>query len=460
MAFNGLSQFLGSDAKDFVPLDKDTKSGYPGRPLYIDSTLANKFAGIDNKDMKLIFYKLKQLKATAGDISSYSSTNDSMEHMTVIGKIRVNYKMSQNLLGGAVFITDIDLSSFTDGAPGLYDVRFKGNRWNVSEKEASSIDSHFAAINGLGKDLEQVGSEIIPPMLEGAYKDKKWGGDLKHEGYSLFYNPPSLYTKGMRFITPKQKAASQEHTAKYLRDVLVDTTKPVQWIVHGDGTKLLEQALDMVSGKDLSNHTMLLLSPMSRVSNLLPKMANCKIALHDDVTKVHADDWRSKKVQLGSGSSLAKAIKNYPGYADGNSIVAMRQAEIHRRNIKNDNFAMAGSVLSSLGVGAGVIAATATAPGAIATLSAGAFVMPSMSVAGVAAAAGTASSFVLGAFSKLRKAEQIRNSAATNLKNPSLNPHMNPFKSSDDLSVDIELHSGGKMKSFWDVIASKYLRRA
>ena len=46
-----------------------------------------------------------------------------------------------------------------------------------------------------------------------------------------------------------------------------------------------------------------------------------------------------------------------------------------------------------------------------------------------------AASFALGAVAKLRKAERIRNSAATNLKNPNLNPHMNPFKLSDEMSL-------------------------
>jgi len=68
-----------------------------------------------------------------------------------------------------------------------------------------------------------------------------------------------------------------------------------------------------VNGQDLSNHIMLLLSPMSKISTLLPKMANCKINAHDSISKVQVDDWRSKRVQLNSGSNVAAAIKNYPG---------------------------------------------------------------------------------------------------------------------------------------------------
>jgi len=72
----------------------------------------------------------------------------------------------------------------------------------------------------------------IPPMLDGAYKDKKWQGNLENEGYSLFYNPPSLYTKGMRFRTSKQKVTSQAYAAERLKEVMIkaqNNQKPVQW---------------------------------------------------------------------------------------------------------------------------------------------------------------------------------------------------------------------------------------
>ncbi len=445
MALFGFSRLLGKNADNFIPLDSST-NGACGRPIYIDQDLSRKFSGIEQSHITMILQKLKQLGATAAGISSHSSVSDAHEHMAIIGSVRVNYKMFQNTneqgKKAGVYITDVDTGSFADGEPGLRSVKYTKGVWELKDNSSSIIETQYAAINGMCRDAQQAATEILPDMLKEAYKDKKWEGNLQSDGYNMFYNPPSLYTKGIRFKTPKQKKTSLNATADLLKDTFIQAqtnSKKVHWVVHSDGARLFGKALTKMAGKDLSNHTVLFCAPMEDVSDLIPKMKQCNINLHDDVMKIADDDWRSRRMQMGSGPKIRDALKDYPGLNNANT-----QAKLLARSARKDLLSITGDAMSAgaIGVGIGALCVTGfvTAP-----LTGG------LSLSGVIAGG-------LGAVAKVKKAEALRNAAATNIKSPGLNPHMHPFKSTEQMNVHMEEHSGGFVKTFTDVLKAKFSR--
>lgn len=81
-ARSGFSKVLGNEASQFILFDRDT-DGRSGRRLYINGALASKFTGMSPTAADTVFAKIKQLKATAGGIGSYSNLNNAMEHMTL-----------------------------------------------------------------------------------------------------------------------------------------------------------------------------------------------------------------------------------------------------------------------------------------------------------------------------------------------------------------------------------------
>ncbi len=435
MALLGFSKLLGKDSQKFLPLDKQT-NGACGRPIYIDGSLDRKFRGLKLSQMTNIIEKLKTLGASAGGASSYSCVNDASAHMTVIGKTRVTYKIFQSTNDSAkkagVYITDLDVDSYKGGSPGLYSVSENRGRWELNEKRPQSIRGHFAAINGLCRDPEHAASEILPDMLDQAFnKNRKWEGDLKSEGFDMFFNPPSLYHKGLMWTTPKQKTYGKLYAAKLLKDELISSqrkNRKVQWVIHSDGAKLLDAALKMTGGADLSNHTMLFCSPTEDISNILPNMKRNKIGLHDDVMKIQDDDWKSKTAQMTSGGAIKKELSKFPGFED--------KAELFRdsahKSLKGyvDQFKGA----AAMGAGVGTLLLAPAVPG-------------------VAAVGGA----LWGAYDTWNKAKSIRNKAATNLNTSSLNPHMQPFKSTDEMNLMAKKHSGSTLKTFVDVLKEKLI---
>ncbi len=433
MALLGFSKLLGKDSKSFIALDRQT-NGACGRAVYIDEGLSNKFFGLKLSQILNIIQKLKSLGAMAGGVTSFSSVNDAAAHMTVIGKTRVTYKVFQNTNDptkkAGVYITDIDVESYAEGAPGLYSVHYDRGDWLLDDERPEKIKGHFAAINGLCDEPEHAASRILPDMLDNAFnKNKKWEGDLKSEGYSMFFSPPSLYTKNMIWKTPKQKKHSQSSAAELLKNVLVESqnnNKKVQWVIHGDGSKLLDSALKLAGGTNLSNHTMLFCSPTEKVSKILPSMKRNKINLHDDVMKIQDDDWKSKSAQMFSGRAMQKELSKFPGFEDKAAIL---KGEAFK-NLRGVVGEVKGAGAMGWGIGAAILAPAAP---------------------GVLAIGGA----IWGAYDMWKKAQSIRNSAATNTTNASLNPHMQPFKSTDEMNLLAKKHSGSTLKTFVDVLKEK-----
>jgi hypothetical protein len=427
----GFSKILGAPSDQFILLDRDT-DGRAGRPIFINGALASKFDSFGSvSDMTYTFERLKQLRALAGGMNSYSNVNDAMEHMRIVGRAKVTYKLIQNTnepgKKPGVYITDVDLASFSDGEAGVYKVNRVGDVWKSETKRQKTITSRFAAINGLCNGIRQAATEIMPPLLAHAYRDKKWQGNLNSEGFDLFYNPPSLHDNGKQWKTPAQKRVTKEVTAKRLADALVDSQRrkqPVQWVIHGNGTKVMKEALERLSGADLSGHTVLFMAPTLAVADILPLARHCKMQLHDSVMQIHDDDDVSKAAQFGSGAKLERELKAF-GLEDKGALL--------RGRIRKDTLeAVAGlGGAGSLGLGVGTFLTT------------GAF--------SAGAALGAAPFLIY-------QAQSIRNRLATPLTNPAYNPHLNPHMSVEELNLAAKKASGSLAKTFVDVVKARIKR--
>lgn len=425
----GFSKLLGRDASQFILLDRDT-DGRVGRPVYILEHLSSKFNGIPKDKLDLALHRLKQLRATAGDISAHSNLRNAKEHRSLVGTAMVSYKIFQNT-GSAehqpgVYITEITFAEYERGDPGLYKVTNQREEWEV-DKRVDQITTVFAAINGPCRDLSQAATKIMPEMLGKAYSNKKWSGDLKSDGFTLFYNPPCLYEGMKLWQTPKQKCTNHAYTATALAKALLEASgrrQVVQWAVHGDGAHVLLGALKKLQGKDLSNHTVMFLSPTKEVSAILPLMREAKMGLHDDVMKIQDSDWRSKQSQMWHFHSLKKQLSQMPGFED--------QAHLQSTQRFKD-----------LRTWTGMVAGAATSGFGLAAFS------PAIPTVGAIAGA------ALGAFAMWEKAQSIRNIAANSINNPGLNPHMQPFKTNDQMNLHARKHSGNALKTFADVIKGK-----
>ncbi len=433
-ALAGFSKILGGPASDFVLFDKDT-DGRTGRPIFINGKLVDKFNNLGNEESMLyVFHRIKQLKAKAASISSYSNANDAMEYMNLVGKAKITYKLlaftgdPQRKPG--VYITDVDLANFSDGEAGVYRVQKQGFSWKLIDKRQRSVTSGLAAINGLCDDMQQAGTRIIPPMIESAYRDSKT--ELNAKGYDLFYNPPSLYDNNKEWKTPTQKKVTREVTAARLAHAMKDATarkQPVQWVVHGEGAKVLQQALQRAKGADLSGHTLMFMAPMETVADILPLARQSKMTLHNDVMKIHPHDGASKMAQMGSGRRLESELKQY-GMGD--------QGELLKTQLRQDGIT---SLKALKGAGS-------------AGFTAGAFLMsptvPAMTVVGAIGAGFTIATAV-------DTAQAVRNrvAGARKITNPALNPHLTPHKSVNQLNQAAKKASGSLVKTFVDVVKAK-----
>jgi hypothetical protein len=426
------SRILGKDANRFIPLDNDTE-GRIGRAIFIDSALIPIFKTLPNDKRDHVLRQLKQLRATAGGMGACSNVNNAHEHKTIIGSAGVRYKIFQNTgtqeYKPGVYITDIEVARYKDVEAGLYRVNpgSTESEWFVGAGKLGQIKTNLAAINGMGRDLDQVATLVLPELIKSGYSDKK--AILNQQGYTLFYNPPSLYDSSGTWRTPRQKRFTGIHAARELDAALLISAhnkQSVNWLVHSDGAKILHNALKNLKEKiDLSAHTVLFAAPTADVSRILPLLRDTKMQLHTDVMKVQDNDWKSKQAQMLHFGRLKSELDKM-----GMEDQAHLQSQQRFRDLRNYG---------------GMLSGAASAGFAMASF---APALPTVAAIGGAA---------LGVFALWDKAQNLRNIAANNLNNPALNPHMQPFKTTDQMNLHAAKHSGGALKTFVDVLKGKVL---
>ena len=441
----GFSKLLGTDKNSFILLS-DKTDGRAGRYVYINADLSEIFLNIVSKDKHNLFLnRMEQLCSTAGGMQSYSNLKSAFEHFSTILGLQIGYKIipmtgSKGHKPG-VYITSMKASQLNGQQPGFYDVKQHGNDWRVSKRPKDYISSSYAAINGLTSNLKMSANEIMPPMLEKAYADRKWGHEsVNVAGYSLMYNPPVLYHEDKEWKTPAHKTQGQDFTANILSEAMIKTQqsgKKVKWVVHGDGAKVFHKAIQRLQGKDLSNHTFLFAAPSEDMTKILPLMRLSKMKLHDDVMVYQDDDWTHSKNR--TSKKVGQEVSKFGGEFSAKGSKMQDKAGKSRYDLN------VGKRLGAANFGYGAAATAATAIGAG---------IPALTAAAVTAGVFIAAKTAVSIPGMIYNSQSLRNIAMDKVVNPDLNPHLNPYANREDMNALFKQHSGGKFKTFATIIKS------
>ncbi|KEQ18226.1 hypothetical protein [Endozoicomonas numazuensis] len=419
--------------------DKDT-NGACGRKVYVASHLAGKFAELVSNDSKgqQIIHGIKQLKSTAGGISSMSAADDASVHMSAIGSVQITYFIQQAMRYGdlsGVMITDISSGDFGDDkVPGAYHIKYskKSERWTTDhiQDPEPSISTKKVAINGVCPRFEDTAIRVMPEMVEKAY------GDAKDTGYTLMYHPEKSCKQGRLWITPDQKKTNFNVASLTLAKLLKDAqqrNKETQWVIHGSGCQLFKSALSSLKGHSLDKVEVLFAAPTkASLEELLPMIRHAGISLHKDIVKVNGDDWTSVSNRL-LRKGFQKELQEFgEEYSEKLAVI--------REQVAQDRVTFNGFVTSafknSFAIAGGFAAGQAVNPS-----------IGGLTGSGVAGA-------VLAYPAMKQKAKKVRNIMGNLTTNPDLNPHLHPFKSAHEFNAHVATQNGGHAKSFLAVVKS------
>jgi len=419
----GFDRIYGNQGSDLYLLDKDT-DGSVGRAIYIKGSLTSKFEGMADDDINNVFHALKKLRSNAGNINSYSNTQNAEQHFSIFGKSQVTYEIKQHY---GVIITDIDLANFTDTEAGIYDVLYDDNKFNFNKHKKNTISKEFIAINGLCDNALQAAETIMPKLIKKAYSSS----GIESNGYNLFYNPPHLYQKGFKWATPSQKKCTENTTSERLQEAFTSAkNKSVNWTVHGDGIKVLNRALKGLKGQDFSKHTIMFMAPRGVLSETLPLMRDAKINLHKDIVKANDHDLKSQYYLLKDRNTLSAEVDKF------NNQELSDEGAILQNKIRNKTMGIAfGAIGSAISVATLSLKAAVTFP-------------------------------LKQAYTDTPAAHKLRNIMANNLTDPSYNPHLNPDLDVDHLNMQALRAAGtngarGTIgQTFRQVLKAQFTRKA
>ncbi len=417
----------------YLIFDRDTQ-GKNGRKILIHKSLAKKFAALvdDSAKGQLVIQGIKQLRAKAGGMSSFSSLNKAASHMSVVGHLLVSYDIVQAGSGqrsSVIQINNIELSNYgKEREAGLYYMKsVETDRWRTDNDTPNKrFHSHYAAVNGLTDRFTQAASGLMPIMV-----DKAWSPD-SFTAYDLFYNPKTAQHKGMNWRTPTQKRTNQQTASLRLAKALHDAQKigqEVQWVVHGNGSKVFSDALKAIPGVKLDKHKVLFAAPTEPLGQLLPLVTQAGMTVHDDIMKGHSHDWTSlaNRLQLNGFNTALKDLG--PEYAE--------RSEELREEGTTAKLKFAQSLSGAFASGGGITLALTSPHIALATMGS----TVSGGAVGIAAAG-------ISAIALWQKAKSLRNIAGNVTTNANLNPHMQPFMNPDQFNAQARRQHGNAANTF------------
>ncbi len=425
----------------YLIFDKDTQ-GKSGRKILIHKSLVKKFSALvdDSAKGQLVIQGIKQLSAKAGGLSSFSSLNKAASHMSVIGHLLVSYDIVQagsDQSSSAIQINNIELSNYgKDLEPGLYYMKSAGSKgWETDDDKGNDrFYTHYAAINGLTERFSQAASELMPTMV-----DKAWSPD-SFTAYDLFYNPKTAQHKGMNWRTPTQKRTNQQSASLRLAKALHDAQKighEVQWVVHGNGSKVFSDALKAIPGVKLDKHKVLFAAPTEPLGQLLPLVSRSGMTVHEDIAKGNNHDWTSlaNRLQLNGFNTALKDLG--PEYAE--------RSEELREEGATAKLKFAQSLSGAFASGGGITLALTSPHIALAGLGSAV----SGGAVGVAAAG-------ISAVALWQKAKSLRNIAGNVTTNANLNPHMQPFMNPDQFNAQARRQHGNAANTFLALVRNAW----
>ncbi len=373
-------------------------------------------------------------------MSSFSSLNKASSHMDVIGHLLVSYDIVQAGSGqssSAIQINNIELSNYgKEREAGLYYMKpAKLDGWEAdNEIPNGRFYSHYVAVNGLTERFSQAASELMPTMV-----DKAWN-PYSFTAYDLFYNPKTAQHKGMNWRTPTQKRTNQQSASLRLAKALHDAQKighEVQWVVHGNGSKVFRDALKAIPGVKLDKHKVLFAAPTEPLGQLLPLVSRSGMTVHEDIAKGHSHDWTSlaNRLQLNGFNTALKDLG--PEYAE--------RSEELREEGATAKLKFAQSLSGAFASGGGITLALTSPHIALAGLGSAV----SGGAVGIAATG-------ISAIALWQKAKSLRNIAGNVTTNATLNPHTQPFMNPDQFNAQARRQHGNAANTFLALVINAW----
>lgn len=432
-----LGAFGNSDSGYILLSDKT--DGRVGRRVYINPKLAAKFAVLVNQDQRgeAILRRMEQLRSCAGGMQSLSNQANAFEHMDVVHHVQITYVIIQDQADtkAGVYITNLGIAEFGENNnPGLYRVRrfSEAQNWRVRGDQSTKIDTTNAAVNGRSDSLDSAATRIMPDMVKRTCRNDKETAEFNSQGYTLFYYPGNhCGLNGMSWKTPAQKRVNRKVVAAMLGQALLRATqekRQVLWTIHGHGAEMLSDALAHLKGQDLSNHTVFLAAPDTNVTPLLRQMQEVKMELHSDVMRYQADDWSTTAIIANRtirNNAICREIAKFNDRIDYSDTMAQMN-EAAGRYSDSLSRTLAGAFLAGVA-------------------------LPSVTLTSVFGAL----AYGAGAYTLYQQAKTLRNLAGNNVNDPTLNPHMHPFKNKDQFNAHVATSHGNHINSFVALIKQK-----
>ena len=271
-----LAYKLGSkaDTRQFVPFSKTT-NGDHGRKVFIDAALAPLFASlIDPNSAKGVqtIMKIEQLRAIAGGVTSNSNVNTPFEYMENFVDLALYYQIHNGVAEAGnsavpgVYITDITFAGSETRSPaGLYVSKFERGQTQTSAVTNDIATADIGTIES-GRNLEAASRKAS--AIAGT---DGWG---VQNNFNLFYIPSMVINEMGLWMTPSLRSYRPQEVAQLLANTLVrtqesrPTSNPISWIIDSDGAKLLQLALENVSGI-LDKHQFKLVDPVADVVKII-----------------------------------------------------------------------------------------------------------------------------------------------------------------------------------------------
>lgn len=283
-----------NDAKKFVFFSSMTK-GATGRPIKINASLLPHFiALVDPKthDGQAVIHHIQGLRATAGQASSMQNINNAFEHMDRVKNVQICYKILQLDAGNpvTVYITDVRAAYVGDGRKaGLYMATKTVTGADVKEARGPAISGSKVVINGISASSDHAGKNAI--NLAGGTP------------VALFYNPAHVVNELGSWRNTARKAANATSAANELATVLMknqsNRTSVLNWYVDGEGSALLANALEKVTG-ELSQQKFRFIDPTGDIATTIQQLKHKKAQFVTEGDLISYTGKRSSTVAIAS----------------------------------------------------------------------------------------------------------------------------------------------------------------
>ncbi|MDG9668839.1 hypothetical protein ONV78_13935 [Hahella sp. CR1] len=170
------------------------------------------------------------------------------------------------------------------------------------------------AVIGFQVSREMEAESILPELVRKTLQCDPEDADLAVVGFDFFYFPAEAWTQARKGRNSVVAALSADPAPKMLAAALEEAQGrdvEVEWTVHGEGSRLIYEALSKIEDKRLDKHYMTFIGPTYDLTKLLPKMRKHDINLFGDVFWYNPLDYQSLTNRVFKHGRIVKKVRDY-----------------------------------------------------------------------------------------------------------------------------------------------------